>query len=162
MPGKMLPFRELLKLSTPFHRDDHLNILFEDSKRVISEEISEGVHIFDRKRSTCLATDWSKTSIVFWLLQKHCEYPVVNPLCCSTGWKTTLVGSQFTQPAESCYALIEGEALAVANALDQAKHFVLGCENLIVAVDHKPLKLIGDRSLGDISNSRLRNLKEKT
>ena len=40
---------------------------------------------------------------------------------------------------------------------------MLGCEDLIVAVDHKPLlKIFGDRSLEDIPNSRLRNLKEKT
>ena len=61
------------------------------------------------------------------------------------------------------YAPIEGEALAVADALDKARHFVLGCSNLVVAVDHKPLcKLFGDRSLEDIPNTRLRNLKEKT
>ena len=163
MTDKLLPFRELLKPSMPFYWDDHLNTLFEDSKRVISGEISEGVRIFDRRRPTCLATDWSKNGIGFWLLQKHCECPAVNPLCCNTGWKTTLVGSRFTHPAESRYAPIEGEALAVADALDKARHFVLGCANLIVAVDHKPLlKLFGDRALGDISNSRLRNLKEKT
>ena len=58
---------------------------------------------------------------------------------------------------------MEGEALAGADALDKSRHFVLGCKDLIIAVDHKPLlKLFGDRSLEDISNSRLRNLKEKT
>ena len=42
-------------------------------------------------------------------------------------------------------------------------YFVIGCDDLIVAVDHKPLlKLFGDRSLEDIPNNRLRNLKEKT
>ena len=40
---------------------------------------------------------------------------------------------------------------------------MLGCTNLIIAVDHKPLlKIFGDRSLDEISNARLRNLKEKT
>ena len=57
---------------------------------------------------------------------------------------------------------MEGEALAVADALDKSRHFVLGCKDLIIA-DHKPLlKLFEDRSLEDISNLRLRNLKEKT
>ena len=47
--------------------------------------------------------------------------------------------------------------------MDKARYFVLGCENLIVAVDHKPLlKLLADRALDDIPNPRLRNLKEKT
>ena len=75
----------------------------------------------------------------------------------------TLVGSRFTSSAESRYAPIEGEALAVVDALEKSRHFVLGCDNLIIAVDHKPLvKVFGDRSLHDIENPRLRNLKEKT
>ena len=58
---------------------------------------------------------------------------------------------------------MEGEALAVADALDKARFFVLGCNDLIIAVDHKPLlKIFSDRSLEEISNSRIHNLKEKT
>ena len=73
------------------------------------------------------------------------------------------MGSRFTQPAESRYAPIEGEALAVADALDKARYFVLGCNNPVIAVDHKPLlKIFGDRSLDRISTPRLRNLKGKT
>ena len=73
------------------------------------------------------------------------------------------MGSRFTHPAESRYAPIKGEALAVVDALDKARHFVLGCSNLTIAVDHKPLlKIFGDRSLDHISNPRLRNLKEKS
>lgn len=65
----------------------------------------------------------------------------------------TLVGSRFTHAAESRYAPIEGEALAVADALDKAHYFVLGCEDLIMAVDHKPLlKLLSNRALIDIPN----------
>jgi hypothetical protein len=38
------------------------------------------------------------------------------------------------------------------------RYFVLGCDDLILAVDLKPLlKIFSDRSLEDISNSRLRN-----
>ena len=74
-----------------------------------------------------------------------------------------LVGSRFTSSAESHYAPVEGEALAVADSLKKARHFVLGCSDLIITVDHKPLlKIFGDRSLADIDNPRLRNLKEKT
>ena len=61
---------------------------------------------------------------------------------------------------------IEGEALAVADALDNARYILyclLGCSQLLIAVDRKPLlKVLGDRSLENISNSRLRNFKEKT
>ena len=51
----------------------------------------------------------------------------------------------------------------MAWALDKARHFVLGCNDLIVATDHNPLlKVLGDRKMDDIKNPRLCNLKEKT
>ena len=160
---RMLPFRNLLKPATPFHWNDQLEDLFNESKAIIIEEIHNGVTIFDKSRTTCLATDWCKEGIGFWLLQKHCKCSGANPICCKTGWKVALVGSRFTSGAESRYAPVEGEALAVVDALKKARHFILGCSDLIVAVDHKPLlKIFGDRSLEDIPNPRLLNLKEKT
>ena len=163
MTSTMLPFRNLLKPSTPFRWTDELARSFADSKRVICEHIREGVTIFDKDRPTCLATDWSKDGIGYWLFQKHCQCPSREIFCCWDGWRVTLVGSRFTHPAESRYSPVEGEALAVADSLDKARHFVLGCKDLIVAVDHRPLlKLFGDRCLEDIPNPRLRNLKEKT
>ena len=148
---------------SPFARTDQLQQAFTASKSEICQRIKEGVRIFDKNRPTCLATDWSKDGIGYWLFQKHCQCPSREILCCQEGWKVVLVGSRFTHPAESRYAPVEGEALAVADALDKARHFVLGCSDLQIAVDHKPLlKLFGDRSLEDISNTRLRNLKEKT
>ena len=159
----MLPFRNLLKPGQTFQWNEHLDQIFKDTKSVIIEEIRKGIEIFDKKRPTCLATDWSKDGLGFLLLQKHCECANIKPLCCKTGWKVALVGSRFTSSAESRYAPIEGEALAVVDALQKARHFVLGCSDLIVAVDHKPLlKVFGDRSLENIKNPRLFNLKEKT
>ena len=74
-----------------------------------------------------------------------------------------LCNSRYTSPAESRYSPVEGECLAVAWSLKKAKYFVLGCENLVVAVDHKPLLgVLGDKDLEDIENTRLANLKEKT
>ena len=160
---RMLPFRNLLKPSTKFEWTEELDKAFQASKKIIVEEIEHGVHIYDKSKVTCLATDWSKTGIGFWLFQKYCTCTIIKPFCCPSGWKIALVGSRFTNPAESRYAPVEGEALAVVHALDKARYFVLGCANLIVAVDHKPLlKLFSDRSLNEIPNSRLRNLKEKT
>ena len=160
---RMLPFRNLLKPDKPFEWNDQLEELFNESKSIIIKEIRRGVEIFDKTKPTCLATDWCRDGIGYWLLQKHCSCSTIKPLCCKTGWKVTLVGSRFTSSAESRYAPVEGEALAVVYALHNARHFVLGCSNLIVAVDHKPLlKVLGDRSLENINNPRLLNLKEKT
>ena len=163
MTEHMLPFRQLLKSGQTFEWTNELDNIFQASKQTIVQDIERGVRIFDKKKPTCLATDWSKDGIGFWLFQKHCTCPSSEPFCCHDGWKVTLVGSRFTHPAESRYAAVEGEALAVADALDKARYFVLGCSDLTVAVDHKPLlKLLGNRSLDDIPNPRLRNLKEKT
>ena len=159
MTDKMAPFRELFKPTSTFYWDDELDRLFASSKHKIIEEIALGVRIFDKSKLTCIATDWSKTGIGFWLFQKHCECSGMTLFCCHEGWKVVLVGSRFTHPAESRYAPVEGEALAVADALDKARHFVLGCQDLVVAVDHKPLLgLFTNRSLENIPNNRLRNL----
>ena len=69
MSERMLPFRELLKPGTHFAWNEELQELFEESKRIIANDIQEGVTIFDPTKPTCLATDWSKTGIGFWLLQ---------------------------------------------------------------------------------------------
>ena len=71
-------------------------------------------------------------------------------------------GSRFTPPAEPRYAPIEGEAFAVVYGMESARHFVLGCDNLVVATDYKPLLGVLNRHLGDIKNERLLSLKEKT
>ena len=163
MAEVMQPFRDLLKPKTQFAWTEELERAFKKSKEKIIREMENGVEIFDKSRHTCIATDWSKSGIGYWLLQKHCSCTNITPICCATGWKTSLVGSRFTHDAETRYAPVEGEALAVAEALNKARYFVLGCDKLTIAVDHKPLlKIFGDRSLEDIPNPRLRNLKEKT
>ena len=163
MTDAMLPFRDLLKPSSPFLWTNELTKALDASKSHICRAIKQGVQIFDKGRPTCLSTDWSKSGVGYWLTQKHCNCQSSDPFCCREGWKVTLVGSRFTHSAESRYAPVEGEALAVAEALDRARHFVLGCSDLMVAVDHKPLlKLFSDRCLEDIPNPRLRNLKERT
>ena len=158
-----LPFCQLLKPGTAFHWDDTLNQLFEKSKAAIVCEIEKGVHIFDKSKPICLATGWSKSGIGFWLFQKYCQCVSKIPFCCSAGWKIALVRCRFTNPTESCYAPIEGEAFAVADALDKTQLFLLGCNDLIIALDQKPLlKIFNDQSFEEISNGRICNLKEKT
>ena len=162
MTETMAPFRALLKPSTPFYWDDALQKLFNNAKTEIVEQIQNGVRMFDKSRVTCLATDWSKTGIGYFLSQKHCQCSDITPTCCPDGWKLILAGSRFTKPAESRYHPVEGEALAVAYALHKTRYYIQGCKKLIIATDHRPLlKIFGDRHLEDISNPRLLNFKEK-
>ena len=64
--------------------------------------------------------------------QKLCKCKDVESQCCPDGWKINLMGGRFTSPAESRYSTIEGEALAVTEALQKLKYFELGCPELIV------------------------------
>ena len=159
----MEPFRHLLKPNTPFIWDSALQVRFERAKEEIIEKVTEGIKHFEPDRPTCLATDWCKSGLGFFLLQKHCHCKLTGPRCCKDGWRLVLAGGRFTTPAESRYSPTEGELLAVADSLHKARHFVLGCKYLIVAVDHLPLLgLLNSKSLTDIHNPRILALKEKT
>ena len=159
----MEPFKPLLSPKTPFYWSPELEKAFTHSKTAISDEIREGVQIFDPSRRTCLSPDWSTTGVGYWLHQQHCSCRALTPGCCPGGWRVTLAGSRFLRDAEKRYAPVEGEALAVAWALEDSRFFTMGCRDLVVASDHKPLtKLLGDRELADIQNPRLFRLKQRT
>ena len=58
------------------------------------------------------------------------------------------------------YAPIEGEAFAVARGLEQSRYFTQGCDDNVVVKDHKPLvKILDDRTIDEINNSREFRLK---
>ena len=159
----MKPFKPFLSPKVKFQWNDELDGVFESSKIMIVDAIKEGVEIFDPNRLTCLRPDWSQTGIGYFLSQKHCQCKSKLPGCCEHGWRITLAGSRFLKPAETRYAPVEGEALAIAWSLEHTKFFSQGCDNLVVVTDHKPLvKLFGDRTLDEITNSRLFSLKQRT
>ena len=160
----MQPFRELLKKNSKFTWSVTLQNLFDSSKEIIINKVIEGVQTFNLTRNTCLQTDWSKTGLGYLLLQQYCKCDSSTaPICCAEGWKLVYAGSRSTTDAESRYSPTKGEALAVTWGLEHAKMFVLGCENLIVSTDHKPLlSIFGDRDITSISNDQIHNLKEKT
>lgn len=159
----MAPFKPLLSPKTRFEWTDELDVAFNRSKAELVEAIKHGVRIFDPLRRTCLSSDWSKTGVGYWLRQKYCECESTIPDCCDQGWRITLAGSRFLRSSEQRYAPIEGEALAIAWALEDTKFFTLGCDELVITTDHKPLvKIFGDRSLDEISNTRIFRLKQRT
>ena len=82
---RMKPFHKLLKPNSVFKWTDNLDTLFEKTKVIIVQEIQKGVEIFDKRRPTCLATDFRKKDVGFWLLQKHCNCTPTKPLCCHSG-----------------------------------------------------------------------------
>ena len=104
----------------------------------------------------------NRTGIGFLLSQKHCSCPFTNnPLCGVGHWKVVYAGSRFTRDAESRYAPIE-ESLALLFGLESCKMFVMGCPNLIVAVDHKPLvRIFNNQYLNEIKNLHILTFREK-
>ena len=159
----MAPFRPLLSPKVQFVWSDALDIAFKRSRQLIVDQIREGVQIFDLHKQTCLRPDWSKMGLGYFLMQKHCLCPEITPDCCLSGWKITLAGSRFLTGSEERYAAVEGEALAIAWALEQTRYFTMGCSNLLVVTDHKPLvRIFGDRTLDEITNTRLFRLKQRT
>jgi hypothetical protein len=159
----MARFKPFLSPRCKFSWSNELEEAFQLSKKSIVLSIREGVEIFDPHKLTCLRPDWSQRGIGYFLLQQHCNCQARIPDCCTGGWRITLAGSRFLASAEQRYAPIEGEALAVAWGLEQTRYFTQGCENLIVVTDHKPLvKILGDRTLDEISNTRLFRLKQRT
>ena len=147
-----------------FFWDETLEQFFQQSKTEILNSIRDGVRIFEINRPTCLTTDWSRTGIGLTLLQKHCESLfTTNHLCVPGHWKVACAGSRFTRPAESRYAQIEEETLAIKFGLISGRMFILGCPHLILAIDHKPLELIfNDRNLDEIKNPRILDIREQT
>ena len=106
----MVPFREHLKPSSTFYQDDPRQQVFEQSKAAMLET-SLRVAGYSTPNVSWLATDWSKKSIGFWLLQKYCTCEVITPICCSTGWKIVFASSRFTHAAESRYAPVTFQPL---------------------------------------------------
>ena len=156
----MAPFKPLLSPKTRFRWDEELEHAFQQSKLEIVKAIEEGVRIFEPGRTTSLSPDWSKTGILY---QKYCTCPSQITTCCDNGWHIVLAGSRFLHKAERNYWPVEGEALAVVWALEDTRFFTSGCTDLHIQTDHRPLvKLFGDRTLDEIQNRRLINLKERS
>ena len=58
---------------------------------------------------------------------------------------------------------MEGEALAITWALHDSRFFTLGCDDLVIVTDQKPLvRVFNDRKFDEITNERIFRLKEKT
>ena len=157
----MLPFRDLIRPHQRFYWDENLDNLFEASKKTIVDQVKQGVQSFDFSRQTRIQPDWSKEGIGYLLLQKQCECSEKSPLCCHDGWKLIFAGSRFTKKAERNYSPTEGEALALSYSLHHSRLFTLGCPDLFVATDHKPLLgIFNNRDLGSKDNPRILSLKE--
>lgn len=110
------------------------------------------LNYFDPNLKTQLLTDASRLhGIGFALIQINAKGEPCLIQC----------GSRSLNGAESRYATIELEALAIAWAVHKARHYLLGCPHFEVVTDHRPLVGIFKKPLPDIDNPRLQRFRER-
>jgi len=106
---------------------------------------------FDPTKPTCLCTDASRQGLGFVLQRQHGD-----------NWLTVQAGSRFLSDAESYYAIIEFELLAVAWAIKKCHIFLTGLPHFTVLTDHHPLvPILNSHCLDEIENPRLQRLRTK-
>ena len=109
---------------------------------------------FDPSKETCLHTDASTLGLGFLLLQRQTN---VN-----SDWSVVQAGSRFLTDAESRYAVIELECLAVAWAIKKCHLFLAGLDHFTIITDHNPLiPILNSHRLDEIENPRLQRLRTR-
>ena len=76
-------------------------------------------------------------------------------------WKFIYAGLRYKTLAKSCYSQRRGPCLHMISK--HSRMFSLGCTNLIISVDHKPLLgVFNNQDLCSIQNPPLQSMKENT
>ena len=144
------PLKDLLKKKSDFVWTGEHQEIFEKAR----EELANVKHLayFDHRRKTRLYTDASRLNGLGFVLKQLQD---------DQTWRVVQAGSRFLTSAETRYAMVELELLAIAWACKKAAPFVEGIDFKIFT-DHKPLiPILNDYALSDIENKRLQRLKMK-
>ena len=105
---------------------------------------------FDPTKPTCLCTDASRQGPCFILQQQHAD-----------AWLIVQAGSRFLSNAESRYAVVELELLAVLWAINKCHIFLAGMHFTVVTNHHPLIPILNTHRLDEIENPRLQRLKTK-
>ena len=124
--GLLGPLRPLLSTKNEFLWSAASTDAFESVKQSLSS--APILSFFDPRRDTRLCTDASRQGLGFVLQQLVGET-----------WVLVQAGSRFLSDAESRYAVIELEMLAVSWAISKCRLFLAGLPQFIVITDHHPL-----------------------
>ena len=145
----LVPFKDLLKKGQSFVWTADHQLAFEKARSELSEP--KWLTYFALNRPTRLYTDASRLNGLGFILKQHVDGQ----------WKVVQAGSRFLSPAESRYAMIELELLAIVWAAKKTTSFITGVQFELMT-DHKPLiPILEHYSLSQIENKRLQRLKEK-
>ena len=148
----LVPLRPLLSSRKEFLWTQVHDEAFTHAKRLLSS--APTLTYFDPTKETSLHTDASTLGIGFILLQKAPG--------CDAEWKIVQAGSRFLTDAESRYAVVEVECLAVAWAIKKCSLFLDGIDHFTVITDHNPLiPILNTHHLDEIENSHLQCLRTR-
>jgi len=109
------------------------------------------VQFYDPNKDTYLLTDASRTKGLGYALIQYNDKKVLLIEC----------GSRSLTTAESNYATIELECLAIAWAVDKCKYYLAGNPKFQIVTDHKPLIGSFKKPLDSIDNNRLLRFRER-
>src|SRR6056300_356277 len=144
--------RPPLKKSNAFLWLEEHTKAFKTMKDMLSS--SPTVRPFEPSYRTVLHTDASRLhGLGYALIQYASDKPNEPP-------RLVQCGSRSLLPAETRYATIELELLAIQYAIEKCKFYLYGCE-FGVLTDHRPLLGLLAKPLADIANTRLQRIREK-
>ena len=143
----LAPLRSLLSVKNEFMWVANHKTAFDKVKEsLVSSPI---LSFFDIARPTRLCVDASRLGLGFVLQQRQGD-----------SWSLIQAGSRFLSDAESRYAVIELEMLAVTWAIVKCRIFLEGMPHFLVITDHHPLiSILNSQCLNEIENPRLQRLK---
>ena len=145
----LAPFRPLLSTKNDFIWSSSHEEAFSIAKKSLTTP--PALSFFDITKPTRLSTDASRQGLGFVLQQKT-----------SDDWSLVQAGSRFLSDAESRYATIELELLAVVWAVTKCKVFLAGLQHFYIITDHNLLvPILNSQRLYEIENPRLQRLKSR-
>ena len=143
------PLRPLLSTKNEFLWSEVHDQAFQKAKQFLAS--APTLAYFDPAKPTRLCTDASRHGLGFVLQQRHQDK-----------WALVQAGSRFLSDAESRYAIIELEMLAVSWAILKCRVFLAGLPHFAVVTDHHPLvPILNNHRLEEIENPQLQRLKTK-
>jgi len=146
----LLPLRSLLSTKHDFLWSAEHDRAFSEAKTKLTEVPT--LAYFSLDKQTRLCTDASRQGLGF----------VLQQLSSTEQWNLVQAGSRFLTPAESRYAVIELELLAVAWAVAKCHMFLGGLQHFTVVTDHNPLiPILNSHRLDEIENPRLQRLRAR-
>ena len=144
------PLLELLRKDVAFVWLPEHQAAFQQIKTKLTGDLA--LHHFDPSLPTTLLTDASRLHGIGFILIQTPKSGAKRVIQC---------GSRSLAPAETNYATIELETLAISWAIHKCDFYLKGMQHFKVCTDHRPLLGTFSKPLSRVDNPRIVRLREK-